>query len=261
MSILDCGTRCLSHGHLIPRDGTDESSPGDGTKPDDRQLDDALRLGSSDRGPGSPEIRRNIDGASSTFLLEIEHNTVDYGRPNRLGQPVPRGTSYCRSLCPELDNARHLVRAPSWRVPCIVRGVEVAKVRSILVHRRGHLVLCFRHRRRKDALYRISRDDDRVCELLDLRSPSTPACPRSTRRPRFQGSGFHGRSDRTCRVWNHRPPDPRERHYGRVAGPGLWRLRVCLRHSRPRHGPLGNCALSLRVPGGLAIAPSLSAWP
>src|SRR5947208_8815131 len=124
-----------------------------------------LRLGSSDRGPGSPEIRRNIDGASSTFLLEIEHNAVDYGRPNRLGQPVPRGTSYCRSLCPELDNARHLVRAPSWRVPCIVRGVEVAKVRSILIHRRGHLVLCFRHRRRKDALYRISRDDDRVCEL------------------------------------------------------------------------------------------------
>ncbi len=157
---------------------------------DDRQLDDALRLGSSDRGPGSPEIRRNIDGASSTFLLEIEHNTVDYGRPNRLGQPVPRGTSYCRSLCPELDNARHLVRAPSWRVPCSVLGVEVAKVRSVLVHGWGHLVLCFRHRRRKDALYRISRDGNRVCELLDLRSPSTPAAPVRPEDPAFKDPVF-----------------------------------------------------------------------
>jgi len=207
-----------------------------------------LRLGSSDRGPGSPEIRRNIDGASSTFLLEIEHNAVDYGRPNRLGQRVSRGTSCCRSLCPQLDIARHLVRAPSWRVPCPGLGVEVAKIRSILVHGWGHLVPCFRHCRRKDALDRISRDGNRVCELLDLRSPSTPACSCSTRRPRFQGSGFHGRSDRTCRIWNHRPSDPRERHSGRVAGPGLWCMRVCLRHSRPRHGPLANYALRLSRP-------------
>src|SRR5438128_1034285 len=91
-----------------------------------------LRLGSSDRGLGSPEIRRNIDGASSTFLLEIEHNAVDYGRPNRLGQPVPRGTSYCRSLCPELDNARHLVRAPSWRFLALFLGSKWRKFAPFL---------------------------------------------------------------------------------------------------------------------------------